>query len=52
VNENQKSGEYIFQWNGLNDNGEKMADGIYFYKIDINNDNNQFTQSRKMLMLK
>jgi SagB-type dehydrogenase family enzyme len=52
LNKNQKSGNYNFEWNGLNDNGEKMASVIYFCKIDINNINNQFTQTRKMIMLK
>jgi SagB-type dehydrogenase family enzyme len=52
VSEYQKSGFYNFHWNGLNDNGERMASGIYFYRADINNGNNQFKQTRKMLMLK
>jgi nitroreductase len=52
LDKNQKPGEYNTRWNGFNDQGERMTSGIYFYKIDINSDNNQFTQSRKMMMLK
>ncbi len=52
LNKNQKSGDYNIYWNGTNDKGERMTSGIYFYQIDITNDNNNFTQTRKMLMLK
>ncbi len=52
VDEHQKSGIYHYHWDGLNDNDERMVPGVYFYRVDINNGNNQFTQTRKMLMLK
>lgn len=35
-------------WRGLNDNGERCASGVYFYRIDAPN----FTSTKKMVMLK
>ncbi len=39
---------YIVEWNGTNDNGAKVASGIYMYKL-ITDD---YTETKKMMMLK
>lgn len=48
VNEVKSAGENTVVWDGLNDSGKSVANGIYFYSLKI--DNNIVT-SRKMLML-
>jgi hypothetical protein len=35
-------------WNGLNDSGQPVASGVYFYKLVTNN----FSQTKKMVLLK
>ncbi len=41
-------GKYSAEWNGLNDRGESVGSGVYFYRLIERN----FTQTRKMLLLK
>lgn len=45
---NQNSGYNKISWDGLNDRGQKLSSGSYFYKIEIGDD----SQIRKMLLLK
>jgi SagB-type dehydrogenase family enzyme len=52
LNENRPSGEYTLQWDGLNDFGERMASGVYFCQIEMNQGDRPIQQTRKMLMLK
>ena len=52
VNQNQTPDNYVFKWNGLNENGHPMASGVYFYQIELIQDNQRKEQTRKMLMLK
>ena len=52
LNEKQSSGEYALRWNGLNDNGKRIASGVYFYQIEVNDDKHASKLTRKMLMLK
>ncbi|NQV30229.1 MAG: T9SS type A sorting domain-containing protein [Candidatus Marinimicrobia bacterium] len=47
-NKTQATGRYNIQWNGLNTSGEKVASGLYFYKIVAGD----FQQTNKMMMLK
>lgn len=54
VNEIKQAGEYVTQWNGLNDEGVPVASGIYFCKIlaePISQDQS-FMKVNKMLLLK
>lgn len=49
----QKSGYYISRdkaayWNGLNDAGEKVASGVYYYELVTP----EFRQSRKLVVIK
>jgi hypothetical protein len=48
VDENLAPGFYTRHWDGLNDNGEKISSGVYFYSITAGD----FRKTRGMLMLK
>ncbi len=48
VNETQSAGEYSIIWHGTNDNGQKVASGIYMYRMTAG----EFTESKKMSLLK
>ena len=48
VNEFKSSGVYTALWNGIDDNGRKVGQGVYFYVLKTNNNKMQ----KKMLMLK
>jgi SagB-type dehydrogenase family enzyme len=52
LNERKTPGEYILRWDGLNDKGERVASGVYFYQLEVINDSHPFKQTRKMLMLR
>ncbi len=53
VNQNQSPDHYVLKWNGLNENGQIMASGVYFYRLELVYANNRFKQqTQKMLMLK
>lgn len=44
----EKSGLYRVIWNGCDDKGNKVAKGVYFYRLKTDN----FTASKKMVKLK
>ncbi|MCF7808393.1 MAG: lamin tail domain-containing protein [Candidatus Marinimicrobia bacterium] len=44
----QPAGQYDIMWNGLNASGEKVASGLYFYRINAGD----YQQTHKMMMLK
>lgn len=44
----QDPGQHIVTWNGKNSSGEKVASGIYIYRIKADN----FISSKKMILLK
>jgi hypothetical protein len=48
VNRKQPAGSHSVEWNGMDDDGNKVASGIYIYQLNTN----QGTQSNKMLLLK
>ena len=43
------AGTYEFNWNGVNQNGEQVTTGIYFYEMEVEND---FRDIKKMTLLK
>ncbi|HIA95092.1 MAG TPA: choice-of-anchor B family protein [Candidatus Marinimicrobia bacterium] len=48
VNKSQVKGIHFSQWNGLNENGNRVPSGMYFIKIK----SGAYSQSRKMVFLK
>lgn len=48
VDGRQKAGLYTVFWNGTDNQGVKVAPGIYLYKFQVGS----FTQTRKMVMMK
>jgi hypothetical protein len=48
VNEPRNAGGHEIVWNGLNERGQLVATGIYFYRLTTGS----FVQTRKMVMLK
>ncbi|MFH1070664.1 MAG: FlgD immunoglobulin-like domain containing protein [Candidatus Glassbacteria bacterium] len=48
VNEVKDAGTYTIFWEGTNDAGQKVASGVYFYRMQAGD----FQQTRKMVVLK
>lgn len=48
VNGNQYAGEHFAIWNGKNDRGEPVSNGIYFYKLNV--DGKDFAATRMLLL--
>jgi flagellar hook assembly protein FlgD len=48
VDKEMPAGEYQMQWDGLNDMGNKLGSGLYFYRISAGD----FVKIRKMILLK
>ncbi|MFQ5454333.1 MAG: FlgD immunoglobulin-like domain containing protein, partial [Candidatus Zixiibacteriota bacterium] len=48
IDENMPAGSYSIIWDATDDNGNKVATGIYLYKLQVD----QKTKSKKMLFLK
>jgi hypothetical protein len=48
VSGRQRQGTHMVFWNGLNQQGQPVASGIYFYRLKTDN----FTQTRKMLLVR
>ncbi|MBD3257767.1 T9SS type A sorting domain-containing protein [candidate division GN15 bacterium] len=49
VDEQMAPGSYQKVWNGTNDGGSQVASGIYFYRLEADN---QVVDTKKMMMLK
>ncbi|HQU70642.1 MAG TPA: T9SS type A sorting domain-containing protein [Calditrichia bacterium] len=47
-NHNQVAGLYKIQWDGRDDDGRKVASGVYFYRLKAGD----FIRSRKMMLVK
>ena len=48
VDQIQEKGDHLVNWDGVNDQGESVANGIYFYRLQTND----YVQTNKMLLLK
>jgi len=51
VKENQGAGTYLVTWDGRNNNGNPVASGIYYLKMEVLNGDKVLFQSSKKLML-
>jgi len=47
-NGHQQSGKHSVQWNAVNDNGNPVKSGIYFYRLQAED----FVETKKMFMIK
>ncbi|MCH7677370.1 T9SS type A sorting domain-containing protein [candidate division KSB1 bacterium] len=45
---NQQAGEYQVKWRGESDSGDRVASGVYFYKLWAGD----LIQTRKMILLR
>jgi hypothetical protein len=50
VNERQQPGEHTAYWDGLNESGQTVSSGVYFYTLNVSG--LDFARSRKMVLLK
>ena len=48
VNEFKPVGDYSVQWDGTNDAGEKLTNGVYIYRMQAES----FVESKKLMMIK
>ena len=48
VNETKTAGSYNVTWNGKNNQGQPLASGLYFYKLQAG----EFSATKKMMLLK
>lgn len=48
LDKNLKLGKHILLWNGNDENGNKVANGLYFYKVEQNKE----TKVKKMILIK
>ena len=48
VEEYQAAGHKTVRWDGTDDNGDKVASGIYFYRIQAG----ESTDTKKMILMK
>ena len=48
LNQHQEAGFKSIQWNALNDLGERLGSGMYFYRIETSD----FNKTKKMILLK
>ena len=48
INDHHNIGKYTIDWNAVDDNGQKVSAGLYFYSISTE----YFTETKKMILLK
>lgn len=52
VRKNENAGTHLVQWDGTDYNNEKVASGLYFYKLVAKSNGKTFSNVKKMIMLK
>ncbi len=48
----QARGEGSVQWNGLNNRGNTVTNGVYIYRLEAVTSNHIYSQARKMILIK
>lgn len=51
-NGTKSAGYHNATWNGKDSKGRKSANGLYFYKIEVENEKGKFSETQKMMFLK
>jgi flagellar hook assembly protein FlgD len=46
------AGSYDIVWNGKDNSGKSVASGVYLYKLQANAGSTEFSQVRKMVLMK
>jgi len=52
IDDYASAGEYEVRWDGKNDFGNPVSSGIYFYHLKFNGEKEQFSRTRKMLLVR
>jgi flagellar hook assembly protein FlgD len=52
ISEKQQAGYYSIKWDGLNDNGLRVASGTYIYKIKAEGKKKSYEKSIKLCFIK
>ena len=52
IDKDLPANSYKVEWDGRSDSGAPVASGIYFYKLIAEADNNEFVETKKMMLLK
>ena len=52
IDKDLPANSYKVEWDGRSESGAPVASGIYFYKLIAETDNNEFVETKKMMLLK
>ncbi|MCD4818882.1 MAG: T9SS type A sorting domain-containing protein [Candidatus Cloacimonetes bacterium] len=52
VNNEMKAGAHTIVWQGKDENNNSVSSGVYFYKLNTKNCRENFTATRKMILMK
>jgi cyanophycinase len=52
VNEEQNASIHNYSWDGSDKSGNRLSSGVYFLRLDANINGDQYTASRKVLLVK
>lgn len=52
VNEKKPAGSFTAKWNGQDKNNFSVANGVYFYTLEISSSDQRFTSSKKLALVK
>lgn len=52
VSEKQQTGNYIIEWNGTDNLGNPLSNGIYFYRFTVKGEQNDYITSKRMMLMR